>query len=268
MNRYLFISDLHMGTNDHVDNFGDEKEELFKRLIDWKNKNKITKTFVLGDIWELWQGDGWKEKTRLKLAKKRYSYINNNIKHWTKFAGNHDWCTIRTDKYRDDLLYAPENSIDSTMMISHGHMYDPFFDDEVMSGVSRVATELWGIVEKKIGIERTKKYMPTIDNYIERLKMKAKGNGRDHNADVIRDVAVKDAEAHVAKFAIVGHTHVPIVEKVKCVYYINTGTWTDDRSDIVIIDTKLRKILNVPFTKSFAKNSLTNQLKQRGVDYL
>jgi UDP-2,3-diacylglucosamine pyrophosphatase LpxH len=250
MSKYLLIGDLHLGSDEHTDNFGNEAIEDLKDFIRWKNKQGIKRTILMGDIYELWQGMGFTKSSRIKRIRKRYAEILNDIKHWFCLAGNHDWYLHDTENMPEEYIIKEDGMHINCL---HGHQFDAFFGNKAKTAFSKLATEVWGVVESIFGIEKTSKVLVKLEAWYNRGQMEKEGNGRDKDAATYTDLAVKYAKESKSKYIFLGHTHLPELKKIKGITYGNTGTWIDGRRDFILIDTKKKQISLYTWTSGRAK---------------
>jgi len=243
--KIVTVSDIHRASDPRVDNFGLQKEKVFLKFLR-EIASEADLLLILGDKDELWQGEGWSEKRRLKLIYKRYWRTEKALEELRRkitvqtLPGNHDWLLKSLYKLPEEFILVDNNW---KLVFLHGHQFDEQYKDEQSALIGRVATEIWGVAEGVFGKDNMSKILPSIENWIERQKIK-----RMQPASVLPDEsyiqsAIEHAKKRKADVIVMGHTHKPKIERRGNITYVNTGTWIDDRFDFVAIDTKTREIL-------------------------
>jgi len=238
--RIVLISDLHRGSDNLTDNFGRRQENRLIKLIDACNRSNVEKLIILGDKEELWQGRGRTADGRLRRIYQKYYRLEKAFAsiYTRTIPGNHDWYL----KYKYNLppyVMIKENKM--KMLFIHGHQFEKLFTNKFLSGVSRVAAEVWGGIESIFGTTITGPILYRMENTANKIKNKVL-HPRENNEENNAEINAIEKSKSLGRFTHVffGHTHRPnmLTGKINC---INTGTWIDGNADYVLIDTKASK---------------------------
>lgn len=235
MARFLFFSDLHLSDGTAIDNFGLKKKILFSNFVNAVKKSNIDRIFVVGDIYELWQGIGDK-KERLERAKKTYpeiaSFLQNNC---VELIGNHDQAREKLDKIASNKLIEADGI---KIWLEHGDRFDRYY--KKWPWLCEAAVKVFAILEHLFG----KKSQNIISRWVkERLpkttpaSSRYSGNLSEYEKGAKELLVQKDCD-----IVVLGHTHKLYQKewedlKGKKRVYLNCGAWVDEHSDYIIVDT-------------------------------
>jgi predicted phosphodiesterase len=221
--RIALISDLHMGADPRVDQFGHRDDE-FLHFLDYLERTH--EAIVLnGDIWQCDQGRSlFDQGNQLDLAMESHPKIANRFRQdpYVYVAGNHDLMTT-------EVLGVPQHldwELDGLRIhITHGHLHDPVLLTQ--PGIDRFGSWINGWVER-LGFERAAVLFERID----RAKFVYKYRGVMLNSV---NTLLESCEV-----VAMGHTHLPCVEKLVNGWYVNSGTCFRGQYQWATIDTSLR----------------------------
>ena len=211
MNKYLIISDIHLGDKDC------KAEALLKVL----KKNKAKTIIIAGDLFDhhnlhRLKGSHWKVLSKLRKLSKKHKIIY--------LIGNH--CFLKAE-FMSILLgfdCADEHKIelkDKKILIIHGDVFDIYFTK--YKHLSNLIIGWYYFVRK---------YTPFADDFFRLFK--AKTNNFVEKSSNIKTNALKYIELNNYDTIICGHTHLPEhTDK-----YVNTGSFCEKECSYVIIDKK------------------------------
>ena len=240
MARYLFFSDLHLADGSKIDDFHPEKIPLFLRFAKAIKNSDFDGVFVLGDIYELWQGLG-SQKQRLSKAKKVYKPIVDFLeKNTVELYGNHD----RKRKYLDPWVLKNKllEKDGVRIWIEHGDRFDRYS----RSFLGRLFAELFSVIEYFF----PEKIQESIEMFFEKILRKITPRDPNYPGDFSEyEIGAKKLFAEKnCDLVILGHTHQPLkkiwFENGKEKIYLNSGAWIKNQQDYVIVDT-IKKIYEV-----------------------
>jgi UDP-2,3-diacylglucosamine pyrophosphatase LpxH len=161
-NKFILLSDLHLGDGGKADDFRDNKDTLLAALTHYKDEGY--KLLLLGDIEEFWQFALIEIET--KYGETVYKAIKDfNDSNIFRIFGNHDgdWC-IQPDPAKNEFFKAlqateaiklQDEEGPSRILLVHGHQGDIQSDRDSWS--SRFWVRAYRLVEplaKKLGIVR------------------------------------------------------------------------------------------------------------------
>jgi len=239
--KYLYFSDLHLACDDSIDNFS--KKKLFLNFIKWKDSQNFKRTYVLGDIFELWQGGKtFKADIRLNLIEKRYGEIIKILNNYELIVGNHDWEAKERYEMKEEAIIKSNNL---RILCMHGHQFDEQYRDKISVKIARIATEGWGFLEALIGKKQMERILPSVEKMIEISRMKQKESAQHLDDEEYIKKAIKYAKDKNCNIVVIGHTHKPkfYYDKNEKIYYINTGTWAEEnKANFVILETDKKNI--------------------------
>lgn len=208
----VFVSDLHLGDGSKSDDFHRDDE-----LADLVSKYWNDETYLLGDIYELWQAKlskiMWKHEGIIKILKAADS---------TFIYGNHDYLPFSkywTEVYEDELIYA-----------EHGHQYDIYNNTSMFNlkwPIGKYATIAVGWLERLLHKD-VDEFL--LKKYGEFKYMAAKLQGAKKSGHKISRAS--KAYVHVSPtrqpIYVTGHTHKAELYKFNDCIYANCGAWVDD----------------------------------------
>jgi UDP-2,3-diacylglucosamine pyrophosphatase LpxH len=210
MNKYLIISDIHLGDKD-------SKPEILLKVL----KNYKAKTIVIaGDLFD---------HHNLKRLKKNHWKVLSQLRKLSKkckiiyLIGNH--CFLNSEfmsillgfDCRDELVIELK---DKKILIVHGDIFDIYFTK--YRWISNLFIKLYYLARKTIiGEAFFNIFKHHTKNFIE------KSGKIKHNA-------IKYINENGYDKVIYGHSHIPDQDE-KCV---NTGSFCEEKCSFVIIDTK------------------------------
>lgn len=227
--RSIFISDVHLGTNDC-------KADL---LLNFLDTNKCEQLFLVGDIIDGWRVQQnkfrWKKshtdiiRKILKLSKKtKVVYITGNHDEFLRpllpyqlSFGNIELCNQYTHYGVDGKRY----------LVTHGDLFDgitkiapwlSFLGDKAYDFVLNVNTK-FNYIRHRLGLHywslssylkhRVKKAVDFIFKFEKNLADYCKRKGYDG--------------------VICGHIHTPEIKKIEEIIYMNDGDWVESCSALV-----------------------------------
>ena len=223
----IFISDVHLGTNDSKS----------KEVIEFLKDNQCDNLFLLGDIidgWQIKKGSKWKKKDTkffrfiLKLILKRTKVIY--------IRGNHDdfldeiipFAFHEKFSIRQDYIY---KSNDKSYYLCHGDVFDNITSKMVwLSKLGDIGYNLLLRFNRWYNKRRIKKGLE-YHSISQEIKSKVK-------------VAVEflfDFEKKCVEFTkhkkcdgiICGHVHIPAIKEIDGITYYNSGDWVETMSALV-----------------------------------
>ena len=230
--RLLFFSDLHLSDGSRIDNFGFKKRDLFLKFIKAIKKSRIEKIFVIGDIYELWQGEG-SEKERLERAKKTYPRIASFLSNFCfELVGNHDRARSKIDNIPSNKLI----ELDGTRIwIEHGDRFDQYAN----GFFPYLVVGLFALVERLLGTRRALRIQRLMERYVITPASPSYPGNFSEYEEGARSLA-KEKKCDVVIF---GHTHRKKMRKWqdatgRQTIYLNSGAWVNEHADYVLIDTQ------------------------------
>lgn len=212
------ISDLHMGDGSAKDDFNADDD--FIAFLDGIDQLENVKVVINGDFLETWQcaiddivRAHFKVIHRLQKMKDKVILI----------PGNHDNFLFDQDNFFGIPIYS--RLVIGNVLIMHGHHFD--LANSRFKWFGKAITKIGGFLE--IFIHRD------IDKWFEKLKNGIYRLGR-HGSD---EKYKKAALEYIAKWPniktiILGHTHklYEFYEGDKA--YLNCGTWTGNKRDVLV----------------------------------
>jgi UDP-2,3-diacylglucosamine hydrolase len=211
---FYFVSDLHLGTR------GDEaRRERFLAFLAGI-RGHAAGLFILGDLFEFGfeHRHGLIERNRA-IAEELAQVVKSGVRV-ALVRGNHD-CWLRAgfqETYGIELLDSPVELAlaGQRVLLSHGDELDRSFKTRVTGALfrSRVASRLFALLPERLG---------------SRL---AEGIAGASRASGIKPELVKTLRAFAHEqlqrgfdCVVLGHVHVPGLERVGAKSYLNTGDW-------------------------------------------
>ena len=159
-NRFVMISDLHLGNGSYWDNFRDNLKSLQSALIHYLENGY--KLMLLGDIEELWQFDLPTIAKRYKNRSYRYMKSYGKDRFYRVF-GNHDidWSTFvdpvlknpQKIHHAHEALKLVDSNGNVRVLMLHGHQGST--ESDKFSWLSRIAVKDFKLVEplaKAVGL--------------------------------------------------------------------------------------------------------------------
>jgi hypothetical protein len=220
--KYIVLSDLHLGDGSAADDFGPAGGAADMAMIakcrDWKARGY--RVILAGDIFDLWQ-------TRLYDAiaahREAVEALFDLVDVYV--AGNHDDMLLGAQVF--DVLVVPWAVVDG-IYVEHGHNHDPIVSR--FPRLSRAVCWIGGIAERVIHHD--------VDVWAERLCAWIGGTGRHGANKKYWDLVANRAFEKGCNQVVFGHTHSPGEIYIYPSYgvYIrvyNAGTWTNGRRDFV-----------------------------------
>ena len=211
MNKYLIISDIHLGDKDC------KADTLLKVLKKYKAKTII----IAGDLFDhhnlnRLKGKHWKVLSKLRKLSKKQKVIY--------LIGNH--CFLKAE-FMSILLgfdCKDEHIIDlknQKILVVHGDIFDIYFTKY------RWITDL---IVKMYYIFRH--HTPFADDFFRLFKNKA-NSFTEKSSDMKRN-AIQYIQSHNYDKIICGHSHLPEYSDK----YINTGSFCEEKASFVLMDNK------------------------------
>jgi UDP-2,3-diacylglucosamine pyrophosphatase LpxH len=157
--KYVIVSDLHMGDGGRADDFRNNKDTM-KRALEYYKENNF-KLILLGDIEELWQFDMTQIENKYEedIYEKIRAFDKDNV---FRVFGNHDFDWNLKDPIRKDsannwaveALKMKDKNGKETILLVHGHQGSTESDKN--SWISRIfVRRVWKPIEPlvvKIGL--------------------------------------------------------------------------------------------------------------------
>lgn len=222
MNKYFFISDIHLGLLSKEAE--DSKETLLIKLFDFI-KGEGGELFILGDLFDYWF-------EYRKVYQKGFYRTLASIRKLTEsgikvhyFIGNHDF--MHRDFFSKELnVIMYENSLDTILdgkrfYLGHGDgLVENDLGYNLLKKVFRNKTLqfLYSLLHPDIGIAIAKHTSKSSRDYTT-SKDYGKPDGLVKAADQIIDAGFD--------YVLFGHLHKRNFHKYKNGYYINLGSWLD-----------------------------------------
>jgi UDP-2,3-diacylglucosamine pyrophosphatase LpxH len=250
------VSDLHMGDGGARDNFahmsGGHREREFHQFLDYVQYHR-GHLFILGDLFELWQGNISRVITyRMglldRLANMHATYILGNhdidLKYFTSTHGlmlSHPlFCDLPLSK---NLVVGGK-----TIRLIHGHEQDKYCQDE-SPGVGRISAIYAGRKEDRNGGPMKDKYRTIESQTMSRLsrwtRLARKCLGIQDQGSATRAAILAEFLAGKANALVFGHTHEPgqfaYPNGVTLPIY-NCGSWCEQVPSFVRIEADGEKI--------------------------
>jgi len=210
-NKYLIISDIHLGDNDC------KADILLKVLKKYKAKTII----IAGDLFDnhnlnRLKGNHWKVLSKLRKLSKKQKVIY--------LIGNH--CFLKAE-FMSILLgfdckdeYVLELK-DQKILVVHGDIFDIYFSR--FKFMTDFIIRLYYIFRH---------YTPFADDFFKLFKNKT-NNFIEKSSDMKKN-ALKYIQDHNYDKVICGHSHIPEYDNK----YINTGSFCEEKCSFVIINKK------------------------------
>ncbi len=203
--KYLFLSDLHLGN---------PLFECTDELIDLIEQDKFDELVLVGDILDEW------EANVISIYNNNSRLIETiNIVSLTKpviyIIGNHD------PNSEDIQRVFPQADIHYTYpidggVVTHGHDYD------ILITKFSIIARLWHLLSWFT--ERLFRF--SINNWVTRTYLSiAALKEKKYYGDLVTEVGenVVDAYKDIYTFAVIGHTHYPIIDTIDEFTYVNCG---------------------------------------------
>lgn len=210
--KYSVISDMHLGDGTKKEDFHKDKE-LMELLMKVNANHKLV---INGDGFELWQ---CKLQDILDVHREvisRLMKVRNNV---ILIAGNHDRLLLKENML--DMPVYRQYHIKDTLFI-HGHQFD--FSGKMI----RVLGKIEELMELYVD--------PDFDGRMEGLYNRLARRGRFGQYTTYRVKALEMIEQTSFDRIILGHTHHAEKYAKDGKQYINTGTWTGKRKDVLEIE--------------------------------
>ena len=171
-------------------------------------------------------------------------------RNWVQLYGNHDFYTKNAYGLKEEV------KVDRMIYTMHGHQFDKFNKTGAkgfMSKLGLIGANIWGVVETVFGVKRTHKWLPKLEDWAREKFMQNKESAQNlPDENYIKD-STEYAKKKKAKIMVMGHTHKPKLVKVGNQIYANSGSWTDDQANAILIDTVKRSIRLYDFITGKAK---------------
>lgn len=215
------ISDTHLCDKTNKDDFHAENELL--ELITKIKTDTEARLVIVGDFLDIWQCDA----NRILFC---YSSIFAALQEIRDklylISGNHD------SNLRDVMtpLHIPvfERIIITKTVFFHGHQVDPFYAKYAWLG--KIASKIGGWLEKALNKD--------IDIWFEDLAKRITGTGRHGDEKKFAEAAVQFVrDFECIDTVVCGHTHKFRKDGmvIAGINYMNTGTWTGDKRDVLML---------------------------------
>lgn len=219
--KFLFLSDLHLGSPLFV-----SKSKILELL-----NGDYDRIFILGDLLDIWE-----EKLEDILSDN--IEIINKLRTLTNVViikGNHDPAIIRLESVfpKKNICYSFNFNIgDKRCLLAHGDEFD-----SLIRHYSWLAKIFWpiGWAFERIGIN-LKGFFRTLFYSIS-----AKIQKKYYN-DLVLDIEKNMVEKYENDYdyIIVGHTHLPKINKENGFTYINCGDWVHNKSYVEFVDSEFK----------------------------
>ena len=214
MNKYLIISDIHLG----------DKDSRADLLLKTLKENQAKTIIIAGDLFDHHNlhrlcKTHWKVLSKLrKLSKKR---------NMIYLIGNH--CFLKAEfmsillgfDCRDEYEFQIKNK---KFIAVHGDIFDIYFSK--YKNITEFIIQLYYIIRH---------YTPFADNFFKLLRKKTESFGE--KTSNIKQNAIKYCEFNNKDSIICGHSHKPEHEYHKF-EYINTGSFCEEKASYVVINKK------------------------------
>jgi len=227
----LFISDLHLHQT------RPEVTELFQTFMNdlLSVSNTETELYILGDLFEYWIGDDYKDSLHIELTDQLKNLVQSGIKTYF-MHGNRDFLIGKDFLSKTGIKLLKEPTIfsykDSRVMLSHG---DKFCIDDLEYQAFRkvVRSQEWQTnflhfpIEKRLGILNEVR-----DSSIHSQQMKS-----DEIMDVNKHEVATTIKENNIDILIHGHTHRPCSHTIdfdnKQAVRLVLGDWSASTAKIV-----------------------------------
>ncbi|MFQ5676584.1 MAG: UDP-2,3-diacylglucosamine diphosphatase [bacterium] len=217
MDKVYFISDAHLGA--HSKTVEDKK---IAKLISFFNslQNKADYLYIVGDLYDFWfEYNRAIPKVNLRILAKLTQLVESGteVRYLT---GNHDlWHRgylqdeIGVKIYRRPLTVR-HNSLE--LYVAHG---------DGLARRNRVLRILKKILESPLNIFLYRLLHPDIGIALAmKISRTSKKRAMRRFDKDYRDFAIAKLNEGFHG-VILGHTHIPLFEKIECKYYVNLGEW-------------------------------------------
>lgn len=230
--RIAALSDFHVGVRNDVDGFRHDPAE-FSAFLDRLERGHDV-IVLLGDIF---QTDHAALPTRgarrrqLALARARLGALGGRLTRepYMYVHGNHDLIAAEACGASEHVRLGDESL---AAFFIHGHQFDP------VALAAPLAAHLGTWVTGRMRAAG----MPGLAAYFERRDVEIK-HERFRGADGPYVQAGRElARRWGASVVVMGHTHVPTMERVPEGLVVNTGTCSGGRFEYVSIDTRARTV--------------------------
>jgi DNA repair exonuclease SbcCD nuclease subunit len=211
MNKYLIISDIHLGDKDC------KADILLKVLKKYKAKTII----IAGDLFDHYnlnrlKGSHWKVLSKLRKLSKKQKVIY--------LIGNH--CFLKAEfmsillgfDCKDEYIVDLKNE---KILVVHGDIFDIYFTK--YKWITDLIVKIYYIIRHN---------NPFADRFFSLIKNKA-NSFTEKSSDMKRN-AIQYIQSHNYDKIICGHSHLPEYSDK----YINTGSFCEERASFVVIDNK------------------------------
>jgi UDP-2,3-diacylglucosamine pyrophosphatase LpxH len=249
------VSDLHLGDGGPRDNFahmsGGKREAEFNNFLDYVEEQQ-GQLFILGDLFELWQGNVSKVITyRIELLDRLAQWPGGGARY---ILGNHDadltyfvghGCQLDHPFFQLILFGCAKRINGRKFYFIHGHQADPYCKGDT-PGFGRIAAIYAGLKEDRNGGPLWNKYKTVEEHSIGRLErwssILRRLIGKPGRFKAMNLELCQIRSNHECDVIVSGHTHragqlwsksgldwglLPIY---------NTGTWAEQVCSFVVIN--------------------------------
>ncbi len=218
--KYYFVSDLHFGLDEPIEE--KEREKLFVDFL-YGIKNDCSELFILGDLFDYWFEYG---RVMQKGYYRLFTALNDLVENGTKIhyaIGNHDF--MHRSFFESDLgVQVYQDPIDITLegkrfFLGHGDgMVKNDLGYKILKKVFRnkFAQRLYSILHPDFGIKFASSISKTSRDYTDE---------KDYGeTDGLFEAAKEKIDAGY-DYVVFGHSHRKDYKSYGKGLYINLGTW-------------------------------------------
>lgn len=210
----LFISDLHIGSRAcNID-----------RVLELLKMYEYDNLFLVGDIIDGWVlGSTWYWcNSYTKFFKKIFKLANSGTKVWY-ITGNHDDFIrkfVPIDFYNN--IHIVDDTVFDSCYVIHGDIWDASIKYRWLVKLGSYGLELAILLDYII-----KRVFPrwSLANYLRNNI-----NKKSIQIDTFKTAATMTANDLGYTKVLCGHTHIPEIDTVNGITYINTGDWVQSNS--------------------------------------
>lgn len=229
--RLAVLSDIHLGADPRVDEFGHEPEVFVQFLS--TVEDQCDQIILNGDVLEGLRGKKLgqtAQRNEVFAAAARYDDLLRRLQG-TKYnwlSGNHDPSIAELGIPQHRLMHIDG----SVLLFEHGHQFDRI--EKLAPGLSPLVNWYNAWMNRWTGRDA--------DEGLYELEAWLLGLRDDPNADHFQRKAMKAALFDEADVIVVGHTHKGGVWKHPEAIYANSGTCSLGRLEWLTIDTEIQSI--------------------------
>ena len=219
-NKYYFISDIHLGITNAVDN--KEQEDILVKFLE-EIKSDAAELYIVGDLFDCWIEYKYVvPKGFYRFFNALYNIVNNGVKV-VYICGNHDfWLgTYFTDEFGIEILDKPIERVinGKRFYIHHGDgLAHNDMGYRILKKILRnkVSQFFYSLIHPDIGMQIAK---------LSSSRSRVHTQQKDYSSyDGLKDFGIEKIRQGY-DFVIMGHRHKTTFLKEGTGYYINLGDW-------------------------------------------